>query len=539
MAFSWSNYQQAVFQFIEAKPNNLLVEAVAGSGKSTTLLEIARRIKGTVGIVAFNKAIAEELKGKIAKFRETDANMSGVDAKTIHAAGNAAVMRFAGDQKVKANKVTIDDKKVDKIVAELVAGRPGKEEEARPDLAEFASFIIAAVKMAKNLAFGVRGGSDIKDMSAWLWMIYHYTIDDKLPEKVEDRLEDKAIPACMAVLRRSNRDTKIVDFSDMVYLPLVHDMKIWQYDCLMVDEAQDLNLARILLAEKMVRRGGRMVFVGDPRQCIYGFTGAMPDALDYIKKKFKCQTLPLSVCYRCARKIVEYAHRVVSHIQAAPNAAEGRVLFIGGDEFDTMDLRPTDAILCRVNAPLVTLAFSLIRRGIACKIEGREIGSGLISLASRWKVKKLDTLKTRLNTYRDREVKKAMEKDDAERADAIADKVETLMVLVERAQSLNLDVDGLKAMIEDMFSDDVSKKGLLTLCSYHRSKGREFERVFRINHYKHCPSRFAKQPHQIIAEENLDYVSTTRAELELFEVDLENQTLQKQEAQPEKEKVEA
>ena len=47
----------------------------------------------------------------------------------------------------------------------------------------------------------------------------------------------------------------------MVYLPLVHNMRVWGYDNLMVDEAQDLNLSRMLLAKKMIRRGGRFIFV--------------------------------------------------------------------------------------------------------------------------------------------------------------------------------------------------------------------------------------------------------------------------------------
>ena len=74
-----------------------------------------------------------------------------------------------------------------------------------------------------------------------------------------------------------------------------------------------------------------------------------------------------------------------------------------------------------------------------------------MALVLKWKVKKLDTLKDLLLTYRDREVEKAMAKDQEERADAITDKVNTLLVLIERAESLKLDVNGLKTMIEDMF----------------------------------------------------------------------------------------
>lgn len=519
MAFSWSDYQQAVFQFLETTKQNLVIEAVAGSGKSTTILEAARRVTGSVGIIAFNKAIAVELEGKIQK-----AGMVSSQAKTFHSAGNGAINSYLkGNGKKRAE---IDDKKVNKIVDEICV--------KRPDIAEFGAFIEAAVKMAKNLAFGVAGGPAMDDMNAWNHMIYHYSIDEKLPDNVEGRLEDKAIPAAIHVLKKSNTDLSSIDFSDMVYLPLVHNMRVWGYDNLMVDEAQDLNLSRMLLAKKMIRRGGRFIFVGDPRQNIYGFTGAMHGALDIIKRDFRCHTLPLSVTYRSAKKIVAYAHRVVSHIQAAPNAPEGEVRFIGGDEFNATELLPTDAILCRVNAPMVTLAFSLIRRGIACKIEGREIGAGLVALVSKWKVKKLDTLKDRLSTYRDREVEKAMAKDQEERADAITDKVNTLLVLIERAESLKLDVNGLKTMIEDMFADDVTKSGILTLCSYHKSKGREFPRVFRLDHFKHCPSRFARQEHQLLAEHNLDYVSVTRAMTTLVEVDQGSETLPKQEKAAEK-----
>ena len=39
MAFSWSDYQQAVFKFLETTKQNLVIEAVAGSGKSTTILK--------------------------------------------------------------------------------------------------------------------------------------------------------------------------------------------------------------------------------------------------------------------------------------------------------------------------------------------------------------------------------------------------------------------------------------------------------------------------------------------------------------------
>jgi hypothetical protein len=61
---NWSKYQTAIFSFIEnLSAGNAVVEAVAGSGKSTTIVEGMNRIpKGKSAIfLAFNKAIAEEL----------------------------------------------------------------------------------------------------------------------------------------------------------------------------------------------------------------------------------------------------------------------------------------------------------------------------------------------------------------------------------------------------------------------------------------------------------------------------------------------
>ena len=560
----WSTFQQAVFDFLQSNRKNLLINSVAGSGKTTTAVEAAARDAGKVGIVMFNRPIADELKGKLAALKETDTRYCGIESNTFHSAGLRAINLFlqgyrpkgqAWDKKKDAIK---DDQKVDKMVEAIAFGPPGKPEDGKPDMAPWVPFIIATVKMAKNLAFGVKGGKnirdkskefpwmggyDIKDKSAWLWMIYHYGLNEKVPDELLPELEEKGIKACQVILNRSNKIITTIDFADMVYLPLIYpEMKVWQHSLLIVDEAQDLNLSRILLAEKM---GRRHIFIGDERQCIYGFTGALHDAMTVIRQRYFCEALPLSVCYRCARSIVEYAQRIVPYIQPAPNAIEGEVLSWGGDQFDAETLLPTHAILCRVNAPLVTLAFSLILRGIPCKIEGKEIGTGLINLINRWKAKSLNVLRDRLESYRDREIAKALAAKKEEQADAIADKVNTLMVLIERAQTFKPgdeftpDIDGLKAMILSMFADGISKKGdILTLSSYHKSKGNEFKTVYLYDHFEHCPSKFAVQDHQKISEENLAYVAITRAEERLVIVNSKVETLKKVVAE-EKEKVAA
>src|SRR6266567_7433134 len=77
-----SRHQQAIYDWIECGTGNALVDAVAGAGKTTVLVEGAKRIKSTNAcFVAFNKVIAEEIA------RRLQAIGSPMQASTIHSLG--------------------------------------------------------------------------------------------------------------------------------------------------------------------------------------------------------------------------------------------------------------------------------------------------------------------------------------------------------------------------------------------------------------------------------------------------------------------
>lgn len=94
-----------------------------------------------------------------------------------------------------------------------------------------------------------------------------------------------------------------IDFDDMVYLPLVFKLRLFPQDWVLIDEAQDTNPTRRALAARMLKPGGRVIAVGDPRQAIYGFTGADNDALEQIAAQFSCKRMPLTVSYRCPQAV--------------------------------------------------------------------------------------------------------------------------------------------------------------------------------------------------------------------------------------------
>jgi DNA helicase-2/ATP-dependent DNA helicase PcrA len=259
---------------------------------------------------------------------------------------------------------------------------------------------------------------------------------------------------------------------------------------------------------------GRLIAVGDSCQGIYGFTGADNDALDIIARQFKAIKMPLTVSYRCPKAIVRFAHKWVSHIEAAPGAIEGEV---SSEEYsDTFMPDEGSAILSRITKPLVTLAFAFIRRRVPCKIEGRDIGQGLIKLANKWKTAKtIDAFEVRLDSYFDKQ--SARLKDKPAQLQSLTDQVDTLRAICNfcREEKAYHMVDVVK-WVEDLFANDV--KGRFVLSTIHKAKGREWNTVYWLNRASTCPSRFAVLPWMMKQEDNLCYVAATRSMNRLVEL---------------------
>jgi len=190
---------------------------------------------------------------------------------------------------------------------------------------------------------------------------------------------------------------------------------------------------------------------------------------------------------------------------------------------DGVTLTESDAILCRNTAPLVATAYALLGAGIGCRIGGREIGEGLIRLATRWKrIKTLGELADRLEDYVERETQKWLAKGREDRAQQVSDQVEAL-----KAISMSLVADGqtmvshLVVWVRKLFGDvkPGEKARVVTLSTVHKSKGREWDRVFILYRNETMPSPWARKDWQKLQEANLEYVAITRAKAELIYVD--------------------
>lgn len=493
--FTPSPQQSAFFTWITDDVGSCVLEAVAGAGKTTTLIKALELMVGSIFFGAYNKKIAEEIQGRAPQ-------KQGLFISTMHAAGFKAWRRAAANVKVDSDKCR-----------DIFRGASDKYPEYKP----FEGPVLQLVSLAKQAAVGI--SKPAAERQTWADIIDHFDIECMDEKSGEDNTE-LIIKLARKTLERSiETDHVVVDFDDMIYAPLVHNVKMYQHDWVLIDEAQDTNESRRLLALRMLKKGGRLVAVGDRHQAIYGFTGADSDSLDLIARAVNAKQLPLNITYRCPKAVVAYAQQWVSHIQAADTAPEGSVI---RDMIANLPkvARPGDAVLCRFNAPLIEYVYSFIAAGIPARVEGREIGQGLKTLARRWKIKSLTVMLEKLDVYKEREVAKAVAKEQASKASSVEDKVNCLKVIIGRVMQNDPNcenpVDRVCAEIDSIFSEEGGAEVVL-FSSVHKSKGREWKRVIWL---QTGPSGWARMAWEQEQETNLNYVAATRAKEELVLIEL-------------------
>lgn len=465
-----SKYQLAVFDFVENGDGHCVVEAVAGSGKTTTVVKALKFTNpdSDVAFVAFNRHIAKELARRAPRH---------VKVSTLHSLGYAACRQAYGKVLAEPDKV---QKILESIMDKFVHGN------------KF-SVIRRLVSLVKaNLADII--DEDLDHLAGRYGVVLN-----------GDR--DVIFNAVRRVVKISYEQRKVViDYDDMCWLPVVDSHVSQLFDFLFVDEAQDLNVNQIQLVLQHLKPGGRVVAVGDRNQSLYGFRGADVDAIPNLIKTLGAKILPLSITYRCPKSHVELAQRLVPDIQPADWAKEGIVRDVP-EGVMIAEASDGDMVLCRTNAPLVAPAFTLIRNGTKAVIRGRDIGKGLQVLVRKMKADSMLSLMTKLAEYKSREVSKLLAANKTSMAQVVGDKVDTIIALADGVETIT----GLTFRIEQVFSDDVEG---VVFSSVHRAKGLEAERVY-ILRQDLMPHPMAKQPWEQVQEKNIQYVAYTRSKHEL------------------------
>jgi DNA helicase-2/ATP-dependent DNA helicase PcrA len=419
----------------------------------------------------------------------------------------------------------VEERKTQNMILEVLPtnmvpdrmGGPGRKM-VTYEFKDYVPLIKRLVGHAKNSGVGLL----LPDRpQTYMGFIEHYDIEIDEDSNVD---AGNLIRYTQDVLKRSVQTRHMIDFDDMLYLPLLNGWSIPKKDFVFVDEAQDTNAVQRSLVTRMVKPKGRTVWVGDPHQAIYGFRGASNEAMDIIKREFKTTQLPLTVSFRCPRAVVKHAQQYVSHITAHESAPEGAVTRIpDGTPLKRDLLTASTAIVCRTTAPLVTLAFHLIGKRIGCQILGRDIGTRLTELVKRMKATTLEELSASLEQYRIREIERARAKEDEAKEQSICDQIDSIEAIITSMEP-TARVDSLLREIDAMFSN-TQNLAKVTLCTVHKSKGLEWHRVIIIRPDL-MPLPWVRVAWQQQQEKNLAYVAATRAKEHLIIVAGENITIE-------------
>lgn len=509
-----SPYQQRIFNFIQNDTRNAVVSAVAGSGKTTTLLMAIDRIPEDKQILfmAYNNHIQKELTEKA----DPHDNLL---IRTVHSFGLWAVKNYNPhastnpnkyrqlfrdvieyhntNNEAKIAKYSFDKrhlaitKKIKKIISEIVIG----------NFPEFTTEIVNLCNLGRLYNIDI----DIKQRGLSLL--------NKLSETHTIPSDNKQTEIAWYLTKLGVYYTYEIDFTDMIYLPVILNLETEKYDFVFIDECQDISTCQRHLMEKAIKPdGGRFIAVGDPAQAIYAFAGADNDSFDALLKEPNTITMPLSTTYRCSKPIVDFVRPLNKQIECVPTNTDGKII----KEFSYKDVEDGDMILCRQTFPLVSLCINYLSEGKKAYIIGSDIGKSLAKMienAKRTGVNyTMDNVLRVLYTDLQTNIQKIMDNHGMSREEAKNDEYivmnnEKILAIEALSRGIS-NPNNVIAKINNLFSDE--KEAGICLSTVHKSKGLENERVF-ILHPELLPSKKAVLPWEIEQEKNLAYVAYTRA----------------------------
>ena len=484
----FSKYQTGVFDAVKAADKNILVNAVAGSGKSFTLEHAMKHMPRNARIVAlaFNKAIAEELQRRIP---------DGAMASTLNSIGHRTWATHT--------KAAVDGGKTRSIAREVV---PFAERDYTSDVISLVSKAKVhglVTNEAKALAKAPVNGLMEDTDDNWLVIAARYGID--LPWQYS-----RILGLARQCLTKSILNTAVIDFDDQLFMPIIYGVRFQTFDWVLVDEAQDLSDIQIEMIKRMGNPATRYLFVGDRRQSLYAFRGADSRAMDRIKAELNCAELPLSVTYRCPKLVVNEARRYEPAIEPRDNAPEG-VVRNGGYYLDA-DYQMGDMVVCRRSLPVITLAYTLIGRRIKCRVQGRDLAEGIKSLVRKLRANSVEELLRKLGDWETRQIALLQESEDEAKIEQVVDKANTIKIIVQSCNATS--VAQVEQEIEGLFSGDGP---CVLLSTVHRAKGLEADRVFVIDNDV-TPKWAVRSEESMEQERNIKYVAVTRAKKELVYV---------------------
>lgn len=536
--------QENIFRFVKEGSGHGIIDAVAGAGKTTTIMQCAKYIGHKSALFcAFNNSIATEIRQKFSELQ-----IVGVLTKTIHALGYSILK----DNNKGGRPYQVDDGKYERLLKSEAF-----QKEALPyykAIAEIHNLDSEALEGAtqsfpiRNLLYDVNRRllniiqkarsillkAQVEDFKQ---MTLHFNIFSTTDSKKNQFEEEIAAyyNIYRVLLKQGNAFSekfRVIDFTDMIYLHYEWElMPSHKVDFLFIDECQDLSKAQLATAVKYGKKGTRVLSVGDPSQSIYGFTGADIESFDRIKRMTKAQPFPLTTCFRCPKAVIAIAQNIREDMQGSKDY-EGLVETITRKKVLEI-AQPGDLIISRIKAPLMELIFEFIKKEIKVSIHPDEVQEFIGDLIRIFKKEEAHTLIERVHggfKWFKQQVLNRWRWIFQKNAERIRDAAlqQSYLQQEERSLEAKLDflhdryivwsdhVESVKEVIERIKEYITAEENAIRLSSIHRAKGLEEQRVFILDYDALPFQRPDQKAWERIQERNLRYVAVTRAKEQLY-----------------------
>lgn len=491
--------QEAIICAVRESQTSLMIDAKAGCAKTTTLELAAKSLPIIPSMaLAFNVKIKKEMECRFPKHFEI---------LTLNGLGHRAWGRAIG------KRCTVNTNKLYATLKETC--KETKEWATVSSLVKGARHAGIVPEFASHQFSGLLPD----DWPSW------EAIADSLYLDISDESLFLARKTLASLVKKSFQGE--IDYDDQIYMSALFGGVFPKFPLVLIDEAQDLSpLNHIQLAKSSV---ARLIVCGDPRQAIYAFRGADSSSMANIKKlRSEWIELPLSVTFRCPKKIVERQQSHAPGFTAAPSNAEGEIHYL--DKWSIADIERLSnnepiAILCRNNAPIIAAALRIIRTGRGCTVLGNEIGKSLITLSKKIipdDFTSADQCVTLIREWEHKETSIAIANKKDEKVSIIQDRAECLIAVIESGGAKT--AGALRTTLSTMFSKENLK---ITLATGHKSKGLEWSTVVHLDPHR-LPSKYAQSalaagnPIPMEQDLNLRYVIETRAQKRLIFAFLES-----------------
>ena len=543
MNFKPSTYQQDILDFFLNNPqSNMLVNALAGSGKSTTACMLSEHSKTSDLYIAFNASVVEEFKKKIKNPKTKVMTMHSLAYSIMlynveqESKDSGEKPKGFGSQRSKRT-VSLDNFKPHKILDEEITKRYGR-------YIEFAKRVFLKdnyVNLYNLCRLTLTDMSSNKDVSRLIddHVLFLYYSDEGY--SAPDISEITSTLKILDTKSRQQFETQgVIDFTDMLWITfnkLKYDnweVPYWAlYTNIYCDEVQDFSNIQLNFLKFIKRTKGRYVFIGDFHQAIYNFAGANAQAFNQIPKMFApVETFDLPICYRCAKSHLSRVNREYGiPILPCDDAPLGFVKTIDKNKISEY-AKAGDMVISRKNKWIAEVVLDLARNGTPIFIEDKEMVVAIKRQILSSKCTSVSTLEKFLQKVISNYNKKLFEivskniregGHEEEHLEAVTetnskiDNTSFLLEILEGYLEHHASSDSVSKFSNfiDKLLNTTPSPNCVRLCSIHKAKGLEATNVFVLNEAK-INYDFRNSKEQNIQEKNLSYIATTRAKEGLY-----------------------